>query len=97
MKFCKRNNRSEQVALMSQIVERSQKILADFAGKQGGANANGQSQDPLNLAPMVLELATRMLANPGDHFPGTAVALAKLHRPLAKYQQTACSARKPTR
>ncbi|MGI9510361.1 MAG: PHA/PHB synthase family protein [Geminicoccaceae bacterium] len=52
---------------MGEIVERSQKILADFASTPG-AKSNGQSQDPLNLAPMVLELATRMMANPATIF-----------------------------
>ncbi|MEZ5931745.1 MAG: class I poly(R)-hydroxyalkanoic acid synthase [Alphaproteobacteria bacterium] len=52
---------------MNQIVERSQKLLADFAQTAGGA-ANGQSADPLNLTPMILELTSRMMANPAALF-----------------------------
>ena len=61
-------NRSEQLELMGQIVERSQRILADFAKNANGAEATGQSPDPLNLAPMVLELTTKMMANPNAIF-----------------------------
>lgn len=55
-------NPNEQLEIMGQIVERSQKIMADFAS--AGARGNGGSADPLNLTPMVMELATRMMTNP---------------------------------
>ena len=55
-------NRSEQLEIMGQIVERSQKILADFAS--AGAQGNGRSPDPLNLTPVVMELAGKMMTNP---------------------------------
>ncbi|MGI9501203.1 MAG: class I poly(R)-hydroxyalkanoic acid synthase, partial [Geminicoccaceae bacterium] len=61
-------NRSEQIELMGQIVERSQKILADFADRSADSGANGGTQDPLNLAPMILELTTRMMTNPAAIF-----------------------------
>ena len=62
------HNRSEQLELMGQIVERSQKILADFASSPSGAPTNGQSADPLNLMPVVTELTTRMMTNPAAIF-----------------------------
>lgn len=61
-------NRSEQLELMDEIIERSQKILADFASNANGSSTNGQSPDPLNLAPMMLELTTKMMANPSAMF-----------------------------
>ena len=62
------SNRSEQLELMGEIIERSQKILADFASSPGGASTNGQSHDPLNLMPVVMELSTRMMTNPAAIF-----------------------------
>ncbi|MEM7041620.1 MAG: class I poly(R)-hydroxyalkanoic acid synthase [Pseudomonadota bacterium] len=62
------HNRGEQLELMGQIVERSQKILADFAKSSGGQGANGHSPDPLNLAPMIMELSARMMTNPAALF-----------------------------
>ena len=64
----KEPNRSEQFELMNQIIERSQKILADFASNAKEANAANPSPDPLNLTPMVLELTSRMMANPAAVF-----------------------------
>ncbi|MGI9487347.1 MAG: PHA/PHB synthase family protein [Geminicoccaceae bacterium] len=64
----KERNRSEQFELMNQIIERSQKILADFASNAKEANAVNPSPDPLNLTPMVLELTSRMMANPAAVF-----------------------------
>ena len=64
----KERNRSEQFELMGQIIERSQKILTDFASSAKGANAAGPSPDPLNLTPMVLELTSKMMANPAAVF-----------------------------
>ncbi len=61
-------NRGEQLELMGEIVERSQKILSDFANSPSAANANGKGQDPLNLAPLVFELTTRMMTNPAAVF-----------------------------
>ncbi|MEM8950565.1 MAG: class I poly(R)-hydroxyalkanoic acid synthase [Pseudomonadota bacterium] len=61
-------NRSEQLELMGQIVERSQKILADFARNAKGASAKSESPDPLNLVPVVLELTAKMMANPNALF-----------------------------
>ncbi|MGI9419433.1 MAG: PHA/PHB synthase family protein [Geminicoccaceae bacterium] len=62
------SNRNEQLELMGQIIERSQKILADFASAQNGAQTNGQSADPLNLMPVVMELSARMMTNPAAIF-----------------------------
>ncbi|MDH3660640.1 MAG: class I poly(R)-hydroxyalkanoic acid synthase [Alphaproteobacteria bacterium] len=53
---------------MGQIIERSQKLLADFARSPRGGSVNGQSPDPLNLIPMVIELTTRMMTNPAAIF-----------------------------
>jgi len=53
-----------QVELMRQIVERCQKLLADFASPAKDSPRNNPSPDPLNLGPMIIELSTRMMANP---------------------------------
>jgi polyhydroxyalkanoate synthase len=58
------HNQSEQLELIGQIMERSHKILNDFAKTAGDASTGSESPDPLNLTPVVMELATRMMANP---------------------------------
>ncbi|MEM9442150.1 MAG: class I poly(R)-hydroxyalkanoic acid synthase, partial [Pseudomonadota bacterium] len=59
-----RRNQSEQLELIGEIMERSQKILTEFAKNAGQSSTGGDSPDPLNLTPIVTELTTRMMANP---------------------------------
>ena len=59
---------SEQLELIGEIMERSQKILTDFAKTAGKAPSGNESPDPLNLTPVVMELTTRMMANPAAMF-----------------------------
>jgi len=59
-----RRNQSEQLELIGEIMERSQKILTEFAKNAGQSPTRGDSPDPLNLTPIVTELTTRMMANP---------------------------------
>ncbi len=57
-------NQSEQLELIGEIMERSQKILTDFAKTAGDTPSSSESPDPLNLTPVVVELTTRMMTNP---------------------------------
>jgi polyhydroxyalkanoate synthase len=61
-------NRNEQIELLGEIAERSQKILSDFASRSSSLDAHAKSQDPLNLAPLVVELTTRFITNPSAIF-----------------------------
>ena len=61
-------NRNEQIELLGEIAERSQKILSDFASRSSSLDAHPKNQDPLNLAPLVVELTTRFITNPGAIF-----------------------------
>ena len=58
------HNQSEQLELIGEIMERSQKILTDFAKTAGNKPSGHESPDPLNLTPVVMELTTRMMTNP---------------------------------
>ena len=62
--FYGESNRREQLKIMEQIARRSLKLLQDMAASRRSVCANGHSSDPLNLAPTVFELMTRMVANP---------------------------------
>ena len=57
-------NQSEQLELIGEIMERSQKILTDFAKTASNTPSGHESPDPLNLLPVVMQLTTRMMTNP---------------------------------
>ena len=59
-----KDNRDERLEIMGQIVERSQKILADFTRASRSERSDDRPSDPLNLTPLVLELTTKMMADP---------------------------------
>lgn len=62
----KESNRKEQLKIMEQIAQRSLKLLRETAASHQSVCANGHASDPLNLAPTVFELMTRMMANPAS-------------------------------
>jgi len=56
--------REEVLALMSEIAERSQKLMHDFAQQSCRSNGETLSNDPLNLSHTFLELTTRVMSDP---------------------------------
>jgi polyhydroxyalkanoate synthase len=57
-------NREEIVQLLGEIANKSQILMHELVERQGASGGSGTT-DPLNLGPMVLELAARMMAEPG--------------------------------
>jgi polyhydroxyalkanoate synthase len=58
--------RTEIVQIMGEIADRSQKLMHELAERRCSGNGEVGSADPLNLAPTMLRLTTRMLADPAN-------------------------------
>jgi polyhydroxyalkanoate synthase len=55
----------EQIAeILGEIADRSQKLLHGLAERRCAANGAAGTPDPLNLGPTILELTTRLMADP---------------------------------
>jgi polyhydroxyalkanoate synthase subunit PhaC len=55
----------EQIAqVLSEIAEKSQQLMQDFAERRCARNGDARASDPLNLQPTVLELTTRLMSDP---------------------------------
>jgi polyhydroxyalkanoate synthase len=59
-----KDNRDEWLRIMGEIGDRSQKLLRDFASGSSSSGEQSSAADPLNLAPTIIELTARMMANP---------------------------------
>jgi polyhydroxyalkanoate synthase subunit PhaC len=58
--------RTEIFQIMGEIAERSQKLMHELAERRCSGNGGVGPADPLNLAPTMLKLTTRMLADPAN-------------------------------
>ena len=58
--------RTEIFQIMGEIAERSQKLMHELAERRCSGNGEVRPADPLNLAPTMLELTTRMMADPAN-------------------------------
>jgi polyhydroxyalkanoate synthase len=59
----------ERIAqVLAEIADRSQRLMQDFAERRCAANGEATAADPLNLQPTILELTTRLMADPAALF-----------------------------
>ena len=58
------NNYNGRFELLQEIAARSQRLLTELATQPDSQNAGGYIADPLNLTPIISELATRMMSDP---------------------------------
>ncbi|MGH6943511.1 MAG: PHA/PHB synthase family protein [Geminicoccaceae bacterium] len=57
---------AEVFEIMGEIVDKSQKLMHDLAERRCASNGHRATPDPLNLGPMILQLATRIMSNPAS-------------------------------
>ena len=59
----------ERIAqVLAEIADRSQQLMQDFAERRCAPNGEAATADPLNLQPTILELTTRLMADPAALF-----------------------------
>ena len=88
--------RTEIFQIMGEIAERSQKLMHELAERRCSGNGEAGPADPLNLAPTMLKLTTRMLADPANLMQAQLIsgrATGSSGRPPAG----ACSGRRSSR